>query len=312
MIATIRGARGSVATPGPATVRYGGNTSCVELLLADGTKVVLDAGTGIRELGLRLAADRPPAPIHLLLTHLHLDHVAGLPFFAPLWDATAELHIWGLRPPHESLEDAIARFMSPPLFPVSISEVPARITFHDLPDGVWTLGSAEVSAAPVRHRGPTVGYRVEEGGRSLVYIPDHEPYAGPELLSGFRLARDASILLHDAQHFESEYPAHSGWGHSSVAHAVAFARRARARRLVLFHHDPLHSDEDLELLEARAAELWNGLRPPELAREGMRLTLGPARESPATGKDRGVTTVRPEAGESIISAWSKTTRSTGG
>ena len=310
MIATIWGARGSVATPGPATVRYGGNTSCVELLLADGTTLVLDAGTGIRELGLRLA-DRLPAPIHLLLTHLHLDHIAGLPFFAPLWDARAELHIWGPRPPHESLEDAIARSMAPPLFPVSIHEAPSRITFHDLPDEVWRLASAEVSAAPVRHRGPTVGYRVVEGGRSLVYIPDHEPYAGPELLSGFRLARDASILLHDAQYLESEYPAHSGWGHSSVAHAVAFARRARARRLVLFHHDPLHSDEDLALLEARAAELWDGPRPPELAREGMRLTLGPARVSLPTRKDRGVTTVRPGAGRSIIATWSKTSITSG-
>ena len=297
MIATIWGARGSVATPGPATVRYGGNTSCVELLLADGTTVVLDAGTGIRELGLRLA-DRPPAPIHLLLTHLHLDHIAGLPFFTPLWDARAELHIWGPRPPHESL-DAIARSMAPPLFPVSIYEAPSRITFHELPGEVWRLGSAGVSAAPVRHRGPTVGYRIEEAGRSLVYIPDHEPYAGPELLSGFRLARDASILLHDAQYFESEYPAHIGWGHSSVAHAVAFARRARARRLVLFHHDPLHSDEDLALLEARAAQLWNGLRPPELAREGMRLTLGSTRVSLPTRRDKGVRRVRPQAGGSI-------------
>ena len=310
MIATIWGARGSIAIPGPATVGYGGNTSSVEVVLADGTTIVLDAGTGIRELGLRLA-ERPPAPIHLLLTHLHLDHLAGLPFFAPLWDARAELHIWGPRQPLGTLERAVARAMAPPLFPVSLSEAPARISFRVLPDGPWTLGSAEVSAAPVRHSGPTVGYRIEEEGRSLVYIPDHEPYAGPELLSAYRLSRDASVLVHDAQYLESEYPAHVGWGHSSVAHAVAFARRTRARRLVLFHHDPLHSDEDLALLEARAAQLWDGLRPPELAREGMRLTVGPARDPVHTRKDRGVAMVRPGAGGSMIAACS--TRSiTGG
>ncbi len=278
MIATIWGSRGSLATPGSATIEYGGNTACVEVRLDDGSMVVLDAGTGIRELGLRLA-NRPPAPLHLLLTHLHLDHLAGLPFFAPLWDPRAEIHIWAPSP-RAGLEEAVDRYMSPPLFPVSISEVPASTSFHDLPDQTWRLGSAHVSAERVRHRGRTVGYRLEEAGRSLAYLPDHEPFSGaepdevePERLSGYRLARDASILVHDAQYLEEEYPHRIGWGHSSVAHAVAFARAARARRLVLFHHDPLHSDEALAALEARATKLWNDVRPPELAREGMRLGL---------------------------------------
>jgi phosphoribosyl 1,2-cyclic phosphodiesterase len=279
MIATIWGSRGSLATPGAATLAYGGNTSCVELRLDDGSTIVLDAGTGIRELGLRLA-NRPRAPINLLLTHLHLDHVAGLPFFAPLWDNRAELDIWAPFA-RAHLAEAIARYMSPPLFPVSISEVPASVTFHDLPERTWRIGSASVSAQPVRHSGPTVGYRIEHVGRSLAYLPDHEPYSldeplevEAERLSGYGLARDASILIHDAQYFEREYPARSGWGHSSVAHAVAFASAARIQRLVLFHHDPLHSDDDLTALEARAAELWQGIRRPELAREGMRLRFG--------------------------------------
>jgi phosphoribosyl 1,2-cyclic phosphodiesterase len=279
MIATIWGCRGSLATPGPATLAYGGNTSCVELRLDDGSTIVLDAGTGIRELGLRLA-NKPPAPIHLLLTHLHLDHVVGLPFFSPLWDARAELHIWAPFA-RADLAEAIARYMSPPLFPVSISDVPADVTFHDLPERTWRLGSAQVFAEPVRHSGPTVGYRLEDAGQSLAYLPDHEPYSvdepvgvEPEGLSGYRLARDASILVHDAQYLETEYPARAGWGHSSVAHAVAFASAARVQRLVLFHHDPLHSDDDLTELEARAAELWLGVQRPELAREGMRLGYG--------------------------------------
>jgi len=136
-----------------------------------------------------------------------------------------------------------------------------------------------VSSERVRHVGPTVGYRIEDAVRSLAYLPDHEPYSVGEPddsngLSGYGLARDASILLHDAQYLETEYPARVGWGHSSVAHAVAFASAARAQRLVLFHHDPLHSDDDLTALEARAAELWQGVRRPELARDGMRLGFG--------------------------------------
>ena len=279
MIAAIWGCRGSLATPGAATLGYGGNTSCVELRLDDGSTVVLDAGTGIRELGLRLA-NGPRAPINLLLTHLHLDHLAGLPFFAPLWDDRAELHIWAPFA-RADLAKALARYMSPPLFPVSISDVPASVTFHDLPERTWTLGSAHVFSERVRHVGPTVGYRIEDAGRSLAYLPDHEPYALDEpgavkrqRVSGHGLARDASILIHDAQYLETEYPARTGWGHSSVAHATAFASAARAERLVLFHHDPLHSDDDLTALEVRAAELWQGAQPPELAREGMRLRFG--------------------------------------
>ena len=281
MIATIWGSRGSLATPGRDTLEYGGNTACVEVVLDDGTRIVLDAGTGIRELGLRLA-NRPPAPIHLLLTHLHLDHVAGLPFFAPLWDRNTELHVWAPVAAGELVEDALARYMSPPLFPVPVSDVAARITFHHLPRRAWRLGSAEVLAEPVVHRGPTVGYRIEEAGRSLAYIPDHEPYFGvkPEAvesgrLSGYGVAREASVLIHDAQYFEAEYPARAGRGHSSVAQAVAFAHATRAQRLVLFHHDPLHTDGDLAVLQARARELWNGrIQAPRLAREGM--LLGPA------------------------------------
>jgi len=191
MITTIWGSRGSLATPGAATLGYGGNTSCVELRLDDGSTVVLDAGTGIRELGLRLA-NRPRAPINLLLTHLHLDHLAGLPFFAPLWDDRAELHIWAPFA-RADLAEALARYMSPPLFPVSISDVPASVTFHDLPEPTWRLGSAHVFSERVRHVGPTVGYRIEDAGRSLAYLPDHEPYSVGEpddsdRLSGYGLA----------------------------------------------------------------------------------------------------------------------------
>jgi ribonuclease BN (tRNA processing enzyme) len=280
--ATIWGCRGSLAAPGPETVAYGGNTSCVELELADGSVVVLDAGTGIRALGLEMAK-RPPAPVHLCLTHLHLDHLEGLGFFLPLWTQGAELHIWGPASAIESLENRVARYMSPPLFPVQLSEVPSQITFHDVGDEEWQLGSARVLAEAVAHRGPTVGYRFEEGDVSLAYIPDHEPYLGeddpasldPAWLSGYGVAREATVLMHDAQYFDEEYAERMGWGHSSVAHAVEFARASRVGELVLFHHDPLHTDADLRRLEAHARRQWPSADPaPRLAREGMQLELG--------------------------------------
>jgi ribonuclease BN (tRNA processing enzyme) len=275
MRAAVWGCRGSLAAPGEDTVVFGGNTSCVALELTDGTTVVLDAGTGIRLLGLELASN--PEPIHLCLTHLHLDHLEGLGFFVPLWQPDRELHIWGPASPVDALEERIARYLSPPLFPVELSEVPAKLRFHDVHDGDFRLGSALVRAEPVAHRGPTVGYRVEEEGTVLAYIPDHEPYLGVDpgaveagWLSGFAIAEGADLLMHDGQYFEHEYPSHVGWGHSSVAHAVSFARFANVRRLLLFHHDPLHTDEQLRSLESRARELWgdDGV-PPELAREGM-------------------------------------------
>lgn len=279
MDATIWGCRGSLAVPGPDTVRHGGNTSCVEVELADGTLLVLDAGTGVRPLGLRLAEHE--RPIHILLTHLHFDHLEGLGFFLPIWSAGREVHIWGPRSPVHSLEERIARYFSPPLFPMDIHDIPADLNFHDTREEPWTIGGAKIEAQPVSHPGPTLGYRVSADGASLTYIPDHEPaLAGdlealpPEWLSGFAIADRADVLLHDSQYFEAEYETKVGWGHSSVAAAVAFARVARVGRLVLFHHDPLHTDDELLELEARARELWgdDGI-PPELAVEGTTMKL---------------------------------------
>ncbi len=275
----IWGCRGSLATPGPDTLRYGGNTSCLEVRLGDGALLILDAGTGIRPLGLTLADQAEP--IHLLLTHLHLDHLEGLGFFLPLWDSHKEVHIWGPPSPVRSLEERIARYFSPPLFPIDLSEIPAEVTFHDVPEEPWEIGSARLEAGPVSHPGPTLGYRLEDGGTSLAYIPDHEPALGgdlrtlqPEWISGLGVAEGADVLFHDAQYFEAEYETRVGWGHSSVASAIDFARAARVRRLVLFHHDPLHTDRDLVELEARARELWGreGARP-ELAVEGATIEL---------------------------------------
>lgn len=281
MLARIWGSRGSMATPGHRTVRYGGNTSCVEVRGDDGEVVVLDAGTGIRELGLRLLREAPRR-IHLLLTHLHMDHIEGLGFFAPMWRPDVEVHVWGPPSTTMSLVERLGRYLSPPLFPIQLSEIPSMCTFHDVGDEPWTIGSLEVSAAPVEHVGPTVGYRLSSDGRSLAYIPDHEPArvgniesASPDWIPGHEVALGADVLLHDAQFTPDEYTERVAWGHSSFADTVSFGRVCKVDHLVLFHHDPAHSDDELEAIADSAADLWgrNDGVEPMLAREGMEIRL---------------------------------------
>ena len=275
----IWGCRGSVPSPGPTTVVCGGNTSCVELSLDDGTVLVLDAGTGIRDLGEDLV-ERGVRRIHLLLTHLHLDHVEGLRFFGPMWDKNVTLDVWGPPSTVLSLEDSIARTFSPPLFPIDLGVVPAQVAFHDAPRQPWNVESALVTAALVVHPGPTLGYRIEADGSSIAYLPDHEPALtgieerSPDWISGSAIAEGVDVLLHDAQYFENEYEERVGWGHSSVSDTIAYAQALRVGRLVLFHHEPHHSDEDLSGLEDRAQQLVrrDGFQPT-LAREGMVVEL---------------------------------------
>ena len=276
---TVWGCRGSVPTPGPSTVTYGGNTSCVEVALDDETALILDAGTGIRALGADLAK-RGTRRIHLFLTHLHFDHLEGLRFFAPLWDESVTLEIHGPRSPVLSLHDRIHRAFSPPLFPLDFRDVPATVLFHDLPGEPWRTNGLTLSSDLVLHPGPTVGLRLATDTSTVTYLPDHEPaLAGidgrtAEWISAGALAHKADLVLHDAQYFENEYDTRIGWGHSSVAHAVSFSEAVGAKRLVLFHHEPNHSDQDLEQLEDRAGELSRSLdRPPTLAREGMVIEL---------------------------------------
>jgi phosphoribosyl 1,2-cyclic phosphodiesterase len=282
MQARVWGCRGSLAAPGPETLRYGGNTSCVEVRLA-GSTLVLDAGTGIRALGV--AIDREPVDeLHILLSHLHLDHLQGLGFFRPLFRPGVDVHVWGPASPVQSLADRIAIYLSPPLFPVRLADIPAHVTFHDAPVEAVTIGSASVRAAKVTHQGPTVAYRIEEGGRTLVYLPDHEPSIGVHLsdepsewISGHDIARDADVLFHDAQYRDDEYPQHIGWGHSCIEHVMGFAGKAGVTSVVLFHHDPYHVDDELDALLAEARRQWQG--PDDevrLAREGMTIDFDAA------------------------------------
>lgn len=257
---TIWGTRGSLASPGAETARFGGNTACVAVR-ADDTILVLDAGTGVRRLG----ASWPNGVrrVDLLLTHLHMDHIQGLGFFQPLYDDGMEVHIWAPASPTLDLRKRLSRYLSPPFFPVHLRDLDCRLNLHEVPCGDFSIGPFRISAALVCHPGPTVGYRIENAQAAMAYLPDHEPALGvtnfpglPEWTSGYGLAAGVDLLIHDAQYAADEYPDHTGWGHSSVEHAMRFAALAHAKHLVLFHHDPAHSDHDIaRIVDAAVATL---------------------------------------------------------
>jgi phosphoribosyl 1,2-cyclic phosphodiesterase len=281
----VWGARGSVPSPGPETNRYGGNTSCVQVTADDGTTVVLDGGTGIRNLGMSLEPN--DRPLHILLTHLHLDHIQGLMFFAPLFRPESEITIWGPASPEAPLMDRIARYISAPLAPVEVRELPCHLAFNEAEPTEWEIEGMRIRADSVTHRGPTLGYRIQSGEQSVCYIPDHEPGLGVPIcdteddwISGFDLAQDAGLLLHDCQYTDAEHQDHLGWGHSPLTDALEFGRRTRAERVVLFHHDPLHTDDFLDALSGQAIGRWQELGgradQVELAAERREIVLTPA------------------------------------
>lgn len=278
MNVTLWGTRGSLASPGTDTARYGGNTSCVEVRDAHDTVLVLDAGTGIRRLGAAL----PPAlrRLDLLLTHLHMDHIQGLGFFGPLYDPNMEVHIWGPAGATLSLRSRLTRYLSPPFFPVHMRDLPCRLALHEVPAGDFYIGAFRVRAALVCHPGPTVGYRITSAGRVVAYLPDHEPALGatrfplaPDWTSGFDLIADADLLIHDAQYTQAEYAEHVGWGHSSIDQVIELARLARVKRLIAFHHDPTHTDEDINRMLADAQERLRPGFPVIPAAEGATISV---------------------------------------
>ena len=271
MQVTLWGTRGSLATPGPEMMRYGGNTSCVAVVGCEGTVLVLDAGTGIRRLAASLP--EPLRRVDILLTHLHMDHIQGLGFFAPLYRPDVEVHIWGPGSTTLGLEARLKRYLSPPLFPVNLSELP-NLVFHPVPCGEVDIGEFRVCSALVCHPGPTVGYRITAPEGVLTYLPDHEPALAVltfpslprEWTSGATLAEGADLLIHDGQYSAAEYACHCGWGHSSLEQAMDFGSLAEVRQLVPFHHDPDHTDIDLDRLVAEAIE---ATRPAYLVSRGL-------------------------------------------
>ena len=248
MIISLWGTRGSLPTPGPETTFYGGNTSCVSIFAGDSI-VILDAGSGIRRLGASLQYHKR---IDILLTHLHMDHIQGLGFFPPLYDPNTEIHIWGSAGTTRSLGDRLMRYLSPPLFPVGIRELPCKLFLHEIARENFQIGNLDIHSDYVCHPSPTLGFRINQKGKIFTYIPDHEPIlVNPnfqnrsEWTSGLFLAKDSDLLIHDCQYTPEEYAVRVGWGHSSIEHALEFATLAHTRHMLLFHHDPSHSDADL-------------------------------------------------------------------
>lgn len=253
MKVTLWGTRGSLASPGPETTRYGGNTSCVEVLGRDGTLLVLDAGTGVRRLGMALPGSL--RRVDILLTHLHMDHVQGLAFFRPLRSPDVECHIWGPASTTLNLRARLTRYLSPPLFPLFLRDMPSTVFLHEVPSDDFEVGEFRISAALVCHPDATVGYRIATSSAVLAYLPDHEPALGArkfplnrDWTSGYTLAAGADLLIHDAQYTSEEYTERVGFGHSSLPQAFAFAALVEVKHLVPFHHDPAHTDDELDRL----------------------------------------------------------------
>lgn len=261
MKVTLWGTRGSLPEAGIPTVRYGGNTSCVVVQGDSGGLLVLDAGSGIRRFGAGL--DPETREVNLLLTHLHMDHIQGLGFFKPLFSSSARVTLWGPPSTTMSLRERLGRYLSPPLFPVRIRELPCDLTLRDAPRGEFQVGEFTVTADLVCHPGPTLGYRISQNGCSIAYMPDHEPALGRERLegggewiSGCSLAREVDLLIHDAQYTDEEYDSRDGWGHSSIRDAIAFASIAHAAKMVAFHHDPAREDGEIDRIIDEATHTY--------------------------------------------------------
>ena len=271
------GVRGSTPCSGSETVGVGGNTSCVAVSVNGEDPIILDLGTGVRYLGAELMeAGRVPFKGTALVSHLHWDHVQGIPFFGPLLSEDSELRIIGPKQVDPTLAEAIHRFISPPLFPVEMADIPARLSFVEASDGVMTIGAATVSIAPLAHVGATNCYRIDgPNGGSVAYLSDHqEPSDGvvPEDVAAF--CKGVDVLIHDAQYDSEELALRHNWGHSTAAFAVNVAHACEAKRLVLFHHDPSHDDEWIAQATAQARALAGPDLEVIAAVEGLSLTSG--------------------------------------
>jgi phosphoribosyl 1,2-cyclic phosphodiesterase len=287
------GTRGSIPSPGPSTVRYGGNTPCVEVRSDGGTLLILDCGTGVRDLGEALLAEMPVTG-HILLSHTHWDHIQGFPFFKPALAPGNHFTIHGAHNEEKRLEDVLAGQQEYTYFPLSLQEMAAKMGFHEIVERSFSIDGVGIAVHDLHHPHSAVGYRIEADGKVLVYASDHERYAPARQAVGAAAARrsgaavdarapshqgdralaqfvrDADLLILDAQYTEDEYRGRAGWGHSTMDYATAIALAAGVRRLALFHHDPTHTDDMLDRFVDRCRE--------RVAKAGSALEVFGARE----------------------------------
>ncbi|HEV8297499.1 MAG TPA: MBL fold metallo-hydrolase [Acidimicrobiales bacterium] len=278
MRVTFYGVRGSTPCDSPDLARYGGNTSCVAIEVEGQPPIVFDMGTGLRAFGNSRPKDGQFQGA-VLLTHLHWDHIQGLPFFGPVDRESASLAIYGPQQEDGPLGEVFTGIMRPPYFPIRPHEVHGQISFHDAGDDVFTIGEAKVTSRWVRHNGPTLGYRIDWNGYSVTYISDHGPGTSPEDADDhiprrvLELCSGVDLLIHDAQYTPEEYEEKRGWGHCTVDYAVHVAHEAGAKDLVMFHHDPWHADAMIDKLLCEARDTANGRLGVHAAYEGMILEL---------------------------------------
>jgi phosphoribosyl 1,2-cyclic phosphodiesterase len=280
------GVRGSIPTPGPETVYYGGNTPCVELRVGSEI-IILDAGTGIRPLGRALTAEfgKQPICLSVLITHTHWDHIQGFPFFTPAYDPQNRITLVGFKGACQGLHSALSRQMESPYFPISMYQLPGDISIQEVNGLDSKVGGVPVRAQLVNHPGICVGYRLATPAGVVAFLPDvelfHPPGDDPRAAAGqdrdvVEFVRDSEVLILDSQYSADEYQKHTGWGHSCVDDSIAVALRANVRRLFLFHHDSDHSDAEVSQLLERARQIAGRRDSPllvEAAREGFELVL---------------------------------------
>lgn len=268
----ILGTRGSVPTTNPQTFQFGGNTACIEICQGN-QLLIMDAGTGILNISPEQIAER--SRFDILLTHLHFDHIQGLGFFKPMFNPSSEVHIYGPASNLRDLQYRLNRYLSPPLFPLHFRDLPCRVQLHEISHSSLEINGFHIESNYISHPGPTIGFRVSNGHEVFTYLPDHEPFIGGlrkdigrEWISGIGLAENADLLIHDSQYTTEEYVNKVGWGHSTMDDAIRFASMAGVKKLLLFHHDPYHTDTLLRDIYSKIK--LNDLHGLEvdLAREG--------------------------------------------
>ncbi len=292
------GVRGSIAVPGPSTVKYGGNTSCLEISFGENQSFIIDCGTGLRELGMVLAKQVPLVK-HVFLTHTHSDHINGIPFFVPCFIKGNTIHFHGPANPGDSLKDILYKQMSFSFFPIQMDQLGAEFTFEEMTEGEHDIEGVHIKTMFTHHSILCLAYRFEYEGKSIVTIYDCEPYSPkvapemPDLLGEpdeeevqeycdmlndrfTAFAQGADLLVHDSQYTDEEYPSRLGWGHATYEYCTELAKKAGVKRLVYFHHEPMRNDEQMQVLEDKwVQKVKDDGAPMEVvvAKEGMEIEV---------------------------------------